>query len=673
MSELFFGDEEEEQDEGEAPKKHDHDLLLPLRGAPRMRSFCTIDIETVDWTKPYAVGFYDGSKYVDFIGPGCIGKALEHVLQPQYAGRWIYAHNGGNFDFTFFLRHLLKERMERRFKTVITPIGSCMFRVDISARGKEGDTKRSARGRMKWTFMDSARLLPLRLDELGETFGLGKKVKLGMTYNELAQEKNRTIMRKYLKQDCVLLHRSVAKVQELFTGLGGQIGPTLPSASLDLWRRHYQSKPIYTNRHFIQCEHYGTPPASVVSCGSCGHRFIRRAYFGGDTQIFRMQFLPSPGHEEAYLYDFNSMYPAMMRERMPVGRADFFDAKKHPQDEAFVWANATMRTGIVDCDVSIPEDCYLPPLPVRHHGKLIFPVGQFSGVWDTCELELLKEVGGTITKVRSSAWFEESPIFAAFVNRLYKYRDKSNPDWNKGLDWLAKIVLNSAYGKFAMREDRQRLLIHPDTVEGLIPIDMTSDIWSERVRVAPAYIAPALSVHITALSRVLLWRALWNVLKLGGRIYYCDTDSIICSGVKLPTGKKLGELKLEATITRAEFKLPKLYLLETTEANAKKKREKNIKVKAKGMGPGIKLPGDLTEDDLDGQLSESEFVDLIKKGVPVQRYRLSKFREGLNNAIRKTVDFPAILPSAKKLATEYDKRIILSDLDTRPLVFRTVV
>ena len=642
------------------------ETLKPLKGKPKHRDIATIDIETRQWVHPYAVGFYDGTEYRDFIGTACIADAMLYVLQPKYIGRWIYAHNGGNFDFIFFLKVLLSRGMERRFKTEITPIGSCMFRLDVYELDKDGDIRATAkRKKVKWTFLDSARLMPIRLNDLGQTFGLGKKVELAMSYDDLAEEKNRPLMRKYLEQDCVLLYKAVAKIQQAINNLGGEIGPTLPSTSLDLFRRRYLREYIHTNRHFIECPDHGKKPGDSV-CHGCGHDFIRKAYYGGRAEIFRMKFAPSPGHERAKLYDVNSMYPACMLEPMPVGPGIVVEGPE--VTEAFVYKNAKGKTGIVECDVYVPENCYLPPLPVRYKGgKLMFPTGRFHGSWDTAELTLLKEVGGRIEKVTKSIWFEEACIFGGFVKEIYKYRNKDNPEWNAGMDWIAKILLNACYGKFGMREERERIVIHPEEVIGLTPIDLTTDIWLEDVRVSPSYIVPQLAVHITALARRQLWSILYDVVKRGGRIYYCDTDSVVCSGVDLPVGRQLGALKLENVLTRAEFILPKLYLIETEEESKKKKREKHLKVKAKGMGPGIRIGLGHGDDELDGQLSESEFIDLVRKGIPLERHRLTKFRESLADLVKHKLDFPRIIASPKSIQSLYDKRQVLNDYDTRPL------
>lgn len=732
----------------------DTTVLRRLSGEPKVRSFATIDIEARNWTEPYAVGFYDGRRYIDFVdytfSYKSVEAALKHVLTAEYAGYWIYAHNGGNYDFTFLIRHILMTpEYRKRYLVDIIPIGSTVisFTVieidpahhrkwceDKKCRGCQ--PKKSNKREMKWTFVDSARLMPLPLDDIGKVFGTTQKVKLDMSYDELAQEQNRKTMVHYLKVDCLSLYDAVEKMQKTINNLGGQLGLTLPATSLDIFRRAYQREDIHTNRHYLKCPEYGVARkrGEVPACIGCMHDFIRLAYFGGRTEIYRMQFEPwidATGKriDTAEMWDINSHYPNCMLEPMPVGPA----VEMEGLSQAEVYSNARRMMGIVECDVYIPEDCYLPPLPVRveikgsgdntaykvhekddGNSKLCFPTGYIHGTWDTAELVLLEKVGGRILKTYKSLWFETSPIFVRFIKQLYKFRDKKDPKWNEFLDFVAKICMNALYGKWAMKENRTKVVIHPSSPEGKKCINFEADVWAENVIVTPLYIVPQLSVHVTSLARARLWEINWKVLKGGGRIYYNDTDSLVGSGAKLETGTDLGALKHEATITRAVFALPKLYLIETREKQKKKTREVNVKVKAKGLSPGI--PVSLAEvvgrlgitevaalagapvaevrrwlkegtpaeairklgirqdeegdDPLAGQLSEQDFFDLVRRGVPIMRHRITKLKEALNAYARQATMFPRVISTPKEMKSQYNKRIILDDYNTRPFSLR---
>jgi len=364
----------------------------------------------------------------------------------------------------------------------------------------------------------------------------------------------------------------------------------------------------------------------------------------------------------ANLYDINSHYPHCMLEPMPVGPA----VEMEGLSEADVYSNAKRMVGIVDCEVEIPADCYLPPLPVKTGGKLMFPTGRLRGTWDTAELVLLPKVGGRILKTYRSCWFQTAPIFIHFIRQLYKFRNKKSPTWNKGMDWIAKLLMNSLYGKWAMKVNRTKIVIHPSSPEGKIPINFDADIWAEDTVVNPIYILPQLSVHVTSIARARLWEINMKVLQDGGRIYYNDTDSLVCSGATLETGGDLGALKNEAVIKRAVFALPKLYLIETDESNKDKTKEANLKIKSKGLGPGIRME-EQGDDPLDGQLSEKEFFDLVRKGVPITRNRITKLKEALNDYVKNATSFPRVISTPKAMRSVYDKRHVLDDYNTAPL------
>lgn len=667
------------------------EVLRRLAGKPKTRRLATIDIETRAWVEPYAVGFFDGAEYTDFVDYAfewrAVDEALRFVLMPKYHDWWIYAHNGGNFDFTFFLRHIIAVPwFRKRFTVEVTPIGSCIVRFDVRervegqhkpqcldplCRGCDGAQPKGTKG-LKWTFVDSARLMPLPLNEVGAAFGIGSKVDTGMTYDELAAEENTASMRRYLRTDCVLLYDAIAKMQETINTLGGQIGVTLPATALDLYRRRFLDSDIHPSRHSVTCPMYNKKKSkgstAEEECRGCLHRIIRDAYAGGRTEIFRMEFNPYQiGNKKvakAEMYDVSSHYPACMLEPMPTGQA----VELQGLTEEAVLSNARNMIGIVECDVEIPDDCYLPPLPFKQKGKLIFPTGRLSGTWDTAELALLSRVGGRIVRTRTSLWFEATTIFARFIRQLYKFRNKKSPAWNAGMDWIAKILMNSLYGKFAMVEERSKIIIHPDSPEGLKCINFEADVWGEDCFVSPTYVIPQLSVHVTALARARLWELLTNVLQQGGRIYYTDTDSEIVSGAKVKTGDGLGDLKHEGSIKRAVFSLPKLYLVEwdETPSKSRKKLEQALSIKAKGLGPGIRL-GQTGDDPFAGQLSESEFFDFTRNGVPIERHRISKLREALNKFAASAQLFPSIVSTPKRMRSAYDKRIVCNDFDTRPV------
>ena len=392
--------------------------------------------------------------------------------------------------------------------------------------------------------------------------------------------------------------------------LGTDIGVTTPSTSMKLFRRKFQEGWIPRNAHFGSCDGRcrrtdgldGRCARAVCDglCHGCAHDFIRRGFYGGRTEKFE------DGAKEVFYFDLNSSYPAVMQFDMPVGRMQ----EMHNITWKMARRMAKKNVGFLECTVEIPPGrCLIPPLPYRTKGgeclvdagpgvpkrkipagKLIFPVGRFSGVWDFEELQMLFHplVGGKILKIKRTVWYKKSPIFRKMVQTLYRYRKKHarqctcknpekeicNPLYSPGMSETAKLSANAFFGKTGMREERTSLVFLPPgedfrTIKDGWPIDgepETCRIWEvERVASAP-YVMPQFAAHITSMARVRLFMGMCDVLQRGGRVLYCDTDSIIATiplSDYLIDSNILGKWKNEHPGVKVEglFVLPKLYQL----------------------------------------------------------------------------------------------------------------
>jgi hypothetical protein len=571
------------------------DFLEPLTGTIKRKKFCTVDIESKDgdtrikagFTRPFLAGTYDPLRrlYAEFgddmrlraskphwqerayAPDGCIGKVMAYLLSPAFAGYNIYAHNGGNFDHLFWLHWLRQHEDEYGFE--IVPVQSSIQVIKVWRHPSEEDEPIKDR----WTFLDSMKLFPSGLEKLCQTFGLRGKIEQDLNLDE--EDPSWSI---YLKQDCIALADGLTKIHDLVEDkLGGEVGMTAPSTSMKLFRRRFLGrkgsvKRIARHAHWSSCE-----GEAKEKCPGCAHDWIRRGYYGGRTELFRTY------GEKLRYFDLNSSYVAAMREDMPVGDRTVTDVLD--------WDMAEHHGGFVECSVYIPPECEIPPLPHRAlvTGKLIFPTGRFSGVWSTKELELLKDpmVGGKILKVTKVVWFRLKPVFTQMVDELYALRDKGRVDYDEGMSALGKLFGNSLYGKFAMRQERMQIVFAKwkgpascflcqgelsedlnglcKACEGSKPAsDHSGDVWYQKKTTDAAYIVPHISAWITSLARLNLWNYMRMVIDMGGKLYYCDTDSIVAD-VGLPTSTVLGALKDEypGEDLTGTFVQPKVYMLES--------------------------------------------------------------------------------------------------------------
>lgn len=253
--------------------------LTPLTGKVRPKPFAVFDIETTtSLERAFLVGFYDGRQYKVFedrqsgesrphlpdSSAGPVSQFLTWLFSSKaFTKHWIYAHNGGNFDFLYLISWLLRHDTEYAFDCI--PLQSSILRLEVK---RKSDKK----GIWRWTFLDSYRLMNAPLEKLGKGLvGAGKTVKvhadgtpvrdndpnpkvvaaeLHRYYNELHFNPQRYA---YLQQDCQLLYRCLDEFYTRVMSAGGEIGMTAPSSAMKSFRRMHLTKWIPINRCFPGC------------------------------------------------------------------------------------------------------------------------------------------------------------------------------------------------------------------------------------------------------------------------------------------------------------------------------------------------------------------------------------------------------------------------------------
>jgi DNA polymerase elongation subunit (family B) len=201
--------------------------------------------------------------------------------------------------------------------------------------------------------------------------------------------------------------------------------------------------------------------------------------------------------------------------------------------------------------------------------------------------------------------FEKTIIFKEYVEFLYSLRSqypKSNP-----LNLIAKILLNSLYGRFGMSEitikyeiiSKQQLLeISEDKILDLIEIGDYILIGLETESIEDNQnISICVAAAITAYARIHMTQFKNNP---NIRLFYTDTDSIYTDSVLDPSfisSKILGKLKLEHKCKKAIFLSPKVYCLELEDGT--------IISKVKGLKTAKSL-------------KFSDFQDLMVKGHKIK-------------------------------------------------------
>lgn len=541
-------------------------------------NFATFDIESRNWNEFQIAGLYTPEKYIEFF------DMVDFIKYIQDRKITIYAHNGGKYDYLFVLDacYKLGIRPDR-----ILLVNGSIIKMQIG----------------KAEFRDSLAIMPGSLAKILPFFGTEK---LDMNYNEIGINKK---TRTYLKQDCKGLYIALDKY---FTYLDKNFeikkpGVTIASTAMKTYRKKFNCIPNWEKQQ--------------------NEDKIRKCYLGGRCEIFKMS------GENIKCFDINSMYPAVMR------------AEKYPYGKNILRTNGPFhvteseRKGFIHAKVECP-DLYLPILPIRLDGKMLFLNGIVTGYWTLDEYRMALDYGYKTHKIY---WTIEYPkakyLFWEYVEKIYNLRKSSS---NEAEKYILKILLNSLYGKFGQRRDKEEIIFDsPDSdidITGLTPISLTRGIYKKLKAVDSSHILPQIAAHVTSYARMLLYK----YLDTGS--YYCDTDSVFTK-TDIENTENLGGMKLEADIKRAEFYFPKLYRYTT--------RENKLIHKAKGFG----------------KISNPPVFDRIINKESITEEKLLSFKQCLIS----NKPFTAKRRLDKRIRAGYNKRVVLHNGDTIPHTLRTFI
>jgi hypothetical protein len=330
----------------------------------------------------------------------------------------------------------------------------------------------------------------------------------------------------------------------------------------------------------------------------------RDAFFGGRTECFKL--LSQPGDALGY-EDVTSLYPYVNYwKQYPLGHPVIITHDFKPLDEYFGFVKCTV---LPPRDLYLPvlprhagpSKKLLFPLcsacsdtlqtaPCTHTEQ----ERALQGTWFTEELKLAVEKGYQIVKIHSVWHFEKKSdqLFRSYVMTFYKkkllssklplttreeieqymrevyeregIRIDSPADFseNPGLRQLTKLMLNNLWGRYGMRQNLSKSIFVSDVgplvkllTDPLVEVQGVRVITEDCVQVIHRasntdYIATPKSTNIyiavatTAWARIKLYK---EMDKVGHRVHYCDTDSVIYKrsqdpSENLSTGNFLGDM-----------------------------------------------------------------------------------------------------------------------------------
>lgn len=478
----------------------------------KKRAIAVFDLETDPFLfgrepKPFAAGFYDGSEYRDFWGDDCVFQLLQ-FLESSPKEYYLYAHNGGKFDFIYLVRA----------KKLQNPVKVINSRIVSAKLGKH-------------ILRDSYAILPVPL-------AAHDKGEIDYAWFESdCRDEHKDDILEYLARDCESLYALVSAFVDRF---GVQL--TIGGTAIKEVRKYH---PFETR----DAEHDAT---------------FRPYYFGGRVECFERGKIQG----DFSVYDVNSMYPFVMSDRLhPTGR-DYWDldADQMRFDKNFDAVGFSGKPYFIAF-----EGRQFGALPARTKAGLNFgiidsddaPGGAFFTM--SHEFKTAMRFGLIeVRRIRSILIPLETINFSEFVaiNTAEKIAGKKTKD--KPREIFAKLLMNSSYGKFGQNPDNFKDYIFryagEDLPDGEWELD--TDYGEVELYCRPSYnesyydVATAASV--TSAARAVLLEAIQS----SRRVIYCDTDSLICENYPGRIDPyELGAWDLEERIDTAFIAGKKLYAL----------------------------------------------------------------------------------------------------------------
>ena len=322
---------------------------------------------------------------------------------------------------------------------------------------------------------------------------------------------------------------------------------------------------------------------------------LRPYYFGGRCEIFGN---PTKGKKILH-FDFRGMYGECMKGLVPSGKQTISTSNLNYREvPGFYYIKYFQNM----------KD--LPVLPFKGD-KLFFKNGLFEGLYWFEEIQLFLEEGGEVLQVVYSILPEfYNNDMRAFILMNEKIKSKGGL-----LEQVGKNNINTLYGRLGINrisEVQEIVLSSGDRsqhLEGSLINGSINIVTRESKRLGNSNLVIAAS--ITSKARVRLYRGFMEVIRAGGRLLYCDTDSIIAEFPEEARieNRYLGEVyfdtyKSDTIIKDAVFCLPKTYALRFL-----------------GRGDTVKIKG-LVENSI--SFNKLKWLFYSGKGVRIPCFTLNK-------------------------------------------------
>lgn len=445
----------------------------------------------------------------------------------------VYFHNlsfDGEFIDWFLLEngYVYADRdnmKEKTFNSIIDESGSIyMIKVMIS-------------NSCVVTFKCSYKLFPKSIEDIGEMVGV-KKLNETHNYEEIKDYKS---LDEVPQEELMYINNDVTIMCRLITYLDsiGINAITMSSSAYKNWR---MDKYFLCKKQFIKDENEEI------------NDIIRKSYRGGITKVNEKY--KEKDFYDVISFDVNSLYPSVMYDNpMPIGMGKIYNSIK-------------------EC-VNDKRYLYLVVVCVQYakvkDGFHSF-IGENAGFSYSRKYEYKDELNNVVLYLWKNEFnlFKRIYSFKGVISKVIGYKVAFNVFKDYIDRWigvkmnaktpaerqLAKLMLNSLYGKFGMNDNRVTKIPNGITSDGRISYDYVDTI--------SVYYDKKVASYITSCARV-KYATMMNLC--GDDFIYGDTDSLYIRGHEIPPyfdgcvdDKKLGYWKYEGHYTHFRALKAKCYL-----------------------------------------------------------------------------------------------------------------
>lgn len=492
----------------------------PIKSKPKeafeFKKIAAWDIETTDSFDAYMVslGFYNPNIHQNELVQWSSTDPLDNVLQEFadylyehrkfFDGYVLYAHNGGKFDLVLLMRDVLLN--DTRFKIhthKAIEIHNSWINMGIVMEDAT-----------VW-FRDSYRMVQASLKNITKEYNVvHQKIEMDIRYKDLTDvQKDLEKIKEYNKYDTLgLLEVMQTFNHVIYDTFRVNATSCLTAASL-------------AKRVLLSCY---CPSGMMYTLPEELDRKFRKAYWGGRNECFRLGVIDGP----VYCYDFTSLYPFTGTFPLPHGEP----REIHSFEEIGVRACGILKVRIQDTDQSrthIPAQCYL------YNDRLNFP--RFTS-WTEIDCTIPEyhyglKLGYEYEFIEGYIW-PSTNYLAEYFQDLFKMKQEAGAKGQSAAKSVFKILVNSGYGNLGFNP------YNKDTVK---ISSKDSNMWRKFLKdgklLAHGVIGEygftrvlnttrtecnvVVAAHITAYARIQLHKLMTDIVRKGGELYYCDTDSVM--------------------------------------------------------------------------------------------------------------------------------------------------